>query len=378
MTSRRGIWVVGFTSYVVAAWITSAIGPTLPAIMKEFNIDLTTGGLLASLFSLGGVFAIFGGFVSDKIGHAKTLSITLLIVYAGVLVCITATSTIQFGAALAIMGLSIPFLASSVNALVSGVFPRRKGLVINLLNSGWSIGLSTGPVATALLISLGIGWRLSYLITAPITLVLSLILYNIITSIKQEVTNNPRGMGGGMGFPIKALALPVASVFILGLEIGIVTWIPSILIKHGATLLTASWGVMLFSLLMGAGRIVFSPVIDKLGFRKVINIFALLTMITLLAFSLQQDIQHKLTLLALSGMLYGPILPTLLAWVTTKYRELSGTLSGAVFSFGRIGSFIVVWLIGFLLATQGHVLAQLIYPMLLLSLIVYINVPFAT
>jgi len=373
MVSRYGIWAVGFASYLIAAWITSAIGPTLPAILEEFNIDLATGGMVVSLFSLGGVFAFLGGFLSDKIGHARTLSITLFIIAVGVTIGVAATSLPQFGAALVIMGLGIPFLASSVNALVSGIFQERKGMVVNLLNSGWSIGLSISPVVTAFLIGIGMGWRLSYLITAPVSLFLALLLYLTYSSDKKPLptSRNPQKR---VKTPVTALTLPAASVFILGLEIGIVTWIPSILVSQGATLLAASGGIMLFSLLMGVGRIVFSPIIDKMGFRKVITVFAFLTTVMLLAFSLQNNLEYKLVLLALSGMLYGPILPTLLAWVTTKYKDLSGTLSGAVFSFGRIGSFAIVGIIGLLLNTQGYIISQLIYPLLLLILIIYINI----
>ncbi len=79
--SKRNLTVIKWLTYLMFmmfAMTTDAVGEIIKEVMKQFNLSMTSAGLLhygpMTAIALGGIFL---GFLSDKIGRKKTIIIGL-------------------------------------------------------------------------------------------------------------------------------------------------------------------------------------------------------------------------------------------------------------------------------------------------------------
>lgn len=363
MLSRKILMLIGLLSYIFCAAAATEIGPSLSAIRLEFELSGTVVGLLASLQALGGVFALLGGVLSDFFGKARLVAISLGVMGIGTLLISSSYLSWILGASFFIFGIGIGFFEASVNAFISDVFHERRGMAINILHIGWNMGSAIGPPLVAFMIISYGSWRLGYLAIAPLLIVLSTSMWLLLRKPSETLDEAAAGRGRmRLHFIWKVFPLMIISFLIVSSELGITAWLPSILIEEGGSLAQASLTVGAFWALGGIGRLVWSPFIDKLGYRQVLLLTGGGAAFLMILASLPIPIYLKAILWSGSGLLLGPAYPTLVAWVTASNPEIGGTLSGTVFTFATLGSFTSTILAGLLFDVLGSAIAQLIFP----------------
>ncbi|MCL7393915.1 MAG: MFS transporter [Thaumarchaeota archaeon] len=362
MISRKLLWALCFSSYIFYAITATEIGSVLPGIRSELALSESLAGIIASLQSLAGVLAVLGGALSDLFGKMRLVSLSLMIMGLGALLISGSPSALILGASFFIIGAGIGFFEASVNAFVSDIFSERRGMAINLLHIGWNIGSALGPVLAAY-IALSYGsWRVGYLMMSP--LLLASFAASLITGIKlgkneSSTSREPRSIKPKQVLSI--LPLMMIPFLIVANQLGITTWLPSILSDQGASLIEASLAVGLFWGLSGLGRLLWAPFIDRIGYWKVLMIAGGFSSILMLSASFPISVYTRIALWSSSGLLLAPAYPTIIAWVTSIYPEIGGALSGMVYAFATLGSFISTIATGMLFELFGSTYAQLIF-----------------
>ncbi|MCF3652639.1 MAG: MFS transporter [Aigarchaeota archaeon] len=362
MISRKLLWTLCFSSYVFYAITATEIGSALPSIRSELALSESLAGIIASLQSLAGVLAILGGALSDLFGKMRLVSLSLLIMGLGALLISGSPSALILGTSFFILGAGIGFFEASVNAFISDIFSEKRGMAINLLHIGWNIGSALGPVLAAY-IALSYGsWRLGYLIMFPLLLI-SFIASSIIGAKLgkngSSISHEPRSMRPKQVLSI--LPLMMIPFLIVANQLGITAWLPSILSDQGASLIEASLAVGLFWALSGLGRLLWAPFIDRIGYWRVLVIAGGFSSILMLSASLPIPVYARIALWSSSGLLLAPAYPTIIAWATSIYTEIGGALSGMVYAFATLGSFISTIATGMLFELFGSTYAQLIF-----------------
>ena len=362
MRSRKFLWSLCFSSYIFYAIMATEIGAALPGIKSELMLSESVAGSIASLQSLAGVLAILGGVLSDLFGKMRLISLSLLIMGLGAMLLSGSPNALTLGASFFILGAGIGFFEASVNAFVSDIFSEKRGMAINLLHIGWNIGSAAGPVIAAY-VALSYGsWRIGYLMMSPL-LIISF-LASLIAGAKSA-RSNVYADHGSMRMKskqvLRILPLMIIPFLILAVQLGITVWLPSILSDQGASLMEASLAVGLFWALSGVGRLLWAPFIDKLGYWRVLVFTGGSSAILMLLASLPIPIYVKIALWSFSGLLLAPAYPTTVAWATSVYPEVGGTLSGIVYAFATLGSFASTIATGMLFELLGSSYAQLIF-----------------
>ena len=355
--------LLGILSYIFCAATATELGPALSKIHLEFGLSRTLMGLLASLSAIGGFFSFFGGVLSDFFGRARLVSISLGIMGIGTLLVSSSYLSWILGASLLILGIGVGFFEASVNALISDIFHDKRGTALNILHIGWNIGSAIGPPFAAFMIIAYGSWRIGYLAMAPLLIGLSMVMWFLFvepSKASNEITNERKKMHSH--FIWRVLPLMTISFLIVVSEIGISTWLPSILIDQGGLLAGASLTVGAFWAFEGVGRLAWSPLIDRLGYRQVLLLTGGGSALLMMLASLPLPINVKSVLWACSGLLLGPAFPTVTAWATANNPEISGTLSGTICTFGALGAFISTILTGLLFDLLGSAIAQLLFP----------------
>ena len=143
---------IGFGLVGLDRWI---IAPLFPFIARDLGLAEGEIGRLAGILGvLWGVFAIFSGRLSDRIGHRKVLIPAILLFsmmsgLSGVVQGLTALVLIR-----ALMGaMEGTYCPTSFTAVAAASKPQRRGFNQGLQQSGFALlGLALGPlIATQLL-----------------------------------------------------------------------------------------------------------------------------------------------------------------------------------------------------------------------------------
>lgn len=365
MISRKILLLLSLLAYIFYAVLATEIGPVLPEISSEFNLRQGTTGAIASLQSLAGLLAVLGGFLSDIFGRSRFISFSIGIIGIGALSLSSSPTVLMIGLSFFLMGTGFAFFEASVNAFISNIFSEKRGMAVNILHIGWSIGSTLGPVIAAIAILYHGSWRLGYLLIAPI-MVGFLLFYGVFIPRNVETMNDGGKLERHNTSRIRLLTsiLPVflVSFLLMSCKLGMNTWLPYILREEGGTLIEASLTVSLFWMLIGVGRLVWAPFVDRFGYWKIIMFNSLGSLLLLTLASLSIPLYIKMALYSGTGFLLGPIYPTLIAIATSRSPEMSGALAGALYAFGTLGTVFSTITIGITIEIVGSSIAQIVFP----------------
>ncbi|MEM2339060.1 MAG: MFS transporter, partial [Nitrososphaerales archaeon] len=164
----------------------------LPVFMIEFNLELSTIGMIVSIATLCQVLAtIPGGIIADKLGSVKVILLSFLLTLIGALMM-----SQTFNLYMLIFGISIITLSTAIYhpqaySLVSRlVAPNSRGKALGIHGGAGDIGLALGPITAGILLS-SYGWRFVYLVWLIPMLLSTLILLRVkpsTYSVEKEFT----------------------------------------------------------------------------------------------------------------------------------------------------------------------------------------------
>jgi predicted MFS family arabinose efflux permease len=143
------------------------VPPLLPMIMEELKISNTQAGLLMSGFMISYAIAqIPAGYLSDKYGARKVVSIGMIAFSLATLLIGFSRNFEQFLALRVLFGLFAGTYYPPIVSAISGAFPEdKRGKAIGVFMSGTSIGTAIAPVL-AVPIALLRGWRFAFIVLA--------------------------------------------------------------------------------------------------------------------------------------------------------------------------------------------------------------------
>jgi MFS family permease len=170
----------GFGLVGLDRWI---IAPLFPFIAADLGLaDGDVGRLAGILGILWGVFAIFSGRLSDRIGHRKVLIPAILLFsmmsgLSGAASGLTALILIR-----ALMGaMEGTYCPTSFTAVAAASKPSRRGFNQGLQQSGFALlGLALGPLIATQLLNVVPSWRWVFWIVAIPGFIVGLLLFVVL------------------------------------------------------------------------------------------------------------------------------------------------------------------------------------------------------
>lgn len=160
-------------------------GVALPLLMKEWNIDPVTAGLVGSVALFGMMFgALIFGTIADKLEHLgvsrKKVIITCIIFFSlFTVLCGFSKTVVEFSIFRFLAGVGIGGVMPNVIALVSEYAPKKfKSFFVTLMFSGYAIGGMTAAFLGSVLVPV-YGWKIMFMI-AGIPLILLLPLMKVL------------------------------------------------------------------------------------------------------------------------------------------------------------------------------------------------------
>jgi MFS family permease len=319
--------------------VVTYIGPVLPRLSEEFNLAPDFAGIIVGLYSVGGLISVLGGWISDKTSRILIAAISLFMMAAASLFLGLAPNIFVVGLSLMLMGVAAGFLESSVNAFVSDLYSEKRGLSVNLFHIGFNVGSTIGPLLAVFLIVATGSWRAVYFVPPLVLILFSFLMVILNKNIAKANKVNKWKTTSLITKRNLSVYLPMGSIgfFYIATEMGVSTWLASILESSGSAVFEAGLTTSLFWGLMGIGRLIWGSIVDKTGYEKCIIVSSGLSLVCIIFASLSLPLSFKMMSWSMLGFFLAPIFPTLIAWVTSTNPELGGSSSGLVFTIGRLG-----------------------------------------
>lgn len=369
----RALWLAGL-GWLFEVYEIFILALTIPALSKYFSLSSAQTGMIgaAAVFGLisGGIAL---GYVADRIGRVRTLSLAIFIY--SLFTCATALATTAFevGALRLLAGLGMGGAWSAGATLVAETWgPAHRGKGGALMQMGLPLGslVAIGVVALATVLAgdLATGaWRWVYAV--GILPAVFLCPFAKRTPDSEIWVRSPRDRRGEIRDLLagrNARGLTIAFSFIFFVQYtywAVFTWTPDFLIsvKHLQFMHSLA-----FTLLQQAGALcgflVFALLVDRAGRRPTLSLYLLISATAVALFVIGQ----RPTPLAIASFLTGFGVTGLFAGMGSFTAELvpdttaRGLAMGFAYNGGRTGGLLATYLVGALaVTTEGFKLGLL-------------------
>ena len=192
-----------------------AFSVALPAMEREFHVDLTTIQWVITGYALAfGVLVISGGRLADMFGRRRIFFIGAVIFALCSLLGGLATDVSMLLAARALMGVGGALMWPAVLGMTFGRLPASRAALGGSLVMGVAgFGNSTGPLLGGLLTDT-IGWRWIFFLNVPVALLAIVVTWRVVARDKVDTSSERIDYFGVAALSVALLAL------LLALDIG--------------------------------------------------------------------------------------------------------------------------------------------------------------
>lgn len=348
----------------------------LPAVLLRAAADLlvSTSALswaVASQFAACFLATILGGVLSDRHGMKPVLLVAAAALTLGAALWAMAQGLLAVHAAAVLMGLGGGILESLGSALLAALYPNRRTLVLNLSQAVYCAGAIAGPAAMAVLLPLGVGWRVFFAAETG----LGVILFLLYRATPMPPASGP-AEGEGLAACFRPLRVPSVLLLALALfcyvlaESGVAFYLNLHLQRHlGAPECWAVLGISAFWAAMLLGRLACSLLPDRWFSGRLIGGLAVLGAVSLAGQFLIGSWQASLGLFAVSGLLMSGTWPSLVALAAQTHPQRTGSVIGGVIAIGSLGV-VAAPVLASLVSQQGG--GILFFPLLAVMLLLLI------
>ena len=261
-----------FISFNLRAPIT-AVGSVVEMIQVEYGLTNTAAGFITTLPLIA--FAIVSPFVStlsEKIGHAKTMLLGLILILLGE-VCRSYTGVAGLFIGTAVIGVGIAIGNVIIPSIIKLHFSEKVGFVTSVYTSGMCIFAAVGAgVSVPLAKGLEFGWKNTLCVWFGLTLLTILIWLpqtrNNVKAAKasENVEFNPSSVWKSKRAWWVTLFMGTQSLLFYSL----VAWLPTIVMSKGLSQAFAGNMALLFQLMAIPATLVIPTLCDKIKDQRIL------------------------------------------------------------------------------------------------------------
>ena len=349
---RIALFFLLFCTMLTCGIIENYKGVSFPLIKTEFNASWEQQGLMVSLLSLSYViFSIIGGIFLGRFGIKPSFLFGLAALSTGLVSLYFMPSFFTAAVSLFLMFAGFGFFEIGVNALASRVFVKKAVMLMNMLHGFYGIGAIIGPKAAGLLTNnAGLGWRLVYLLSLPLALLL--FFPAIISKFPEGKTDSgATETAKNINF-FDALRTPMVWLMAITLGLGMIVEMSS-----------PNWGSLYFQDMYGldprtsgaaflsvfficftVSRLVCGIFLERIGYmRSLTGLAVIIFAIFISGFCLGA---RGIYVLPVLGFFIGPLWPTIITTANLHFGKNAPVMSSAIIAIGGTLNSVVQLLVG--------------------------------
>ncbi len=357
---RRTFWSC-FGGWGLDALDLQMFSIALPALILAFGLDNSEAGSIGSVTlvtsAMGGWVA---GAMSDRYGRVRVLQATIVWFSVCTFLCAFAQTGTQLLVLRALQGFGFGGEWAAGAVLMAEIIrPEHRGKVLATVQSAWAVGWGGSVLVYSALVwwlPMEAAWRVMF----GIGLLPAVFVLYVRRAVPEPKANAARGLtkhslpGGLFGiFSVELWRLTLVGALLgVGAHGGyyaLMTWLPTYL-KNERQLSVLSTGGYLAVIIFAfwCGCMVSAQLLDRIGRRKNIMLFAVCCVVTVLVYLFLPLTNRQMLVLGFPlGFFAAGIPASMGAFLNELYPAgIRGTGVGFCYNFGRIASAGFPWLVG--------------------------------
>ena len=348
-----------------AGFLMAAIGPVLPALSARTGASLSVMGRLMSAIFLGSLAAqLVSGWASDRFGRRIVLAVGLLLLAAMGLVIALATALPLTLAAGIVYGIGYGAFSLSGNVMTSELVPARRASAVNLVNMFFGVGAVVGPLVVSVLLQ-RTGAALPALWMGATLLVVAAAAAATALPDRLPVSHDGVSASAADGAVNGAAARPpslvrdpmllACGIFLMlyvGSEMAAGAWTAVYLHQSaGMNEARSAAATSLFWAMLTMGRIGAVAAGMRVTAEHLLTAAVWITCAgAALLWAGHGSSTASVTAFAILGFGYGPIYPTGVAVLTSRFPQAAGTATSQMGLLANSGGALLPWIHGLVLA----------------------------
>jgi len=346
---RKTFWAC-FSGWGLDALDVQMFTLAIPALIAAFGIDKTQAGLISGVTlvasALGGWLA---GALSDRIGRVKTLQLTILWFSVFTFLCAFAQTFPQLLILKSLQGFGFggEWAAGAV-LMAETIRDDHRGKVMATVQSAWAVGWGASVIFyTALFTWMepNTAWRVMFMVG----LLPALLVVYVRRSIPEPKARPPRPLSGttpllGIFAPDVLKLTLLSSLLGMGAHGGyyaLMTWLPTYMKteRHLSVLSTGGYLAVII-VAFWCGCMASAQLIDRIGRRRNVTLFAICCTITVSAYLLLPLSNQQMLFLGFPLGFFAAGIPASLGALFNELypAHIRGAGVGFCYNFGRIAS----------------------------------------
>ena len=344
-----GFFVMGFVDVV---------GIATNYVKNDFGLSDTMANLIPMMVFLWfAIFSIPTGMLMRKIGRRNTVALAMLITTGAMILPLIGYNFTLVLIAFALLGIGNTILQGSLNPMVAAVVsPDKTTSVLTLGQFLKAVSSFLGPlIAVAAASYLG-NWKGIFAIYALITLVS---LFWLISTVREEVTDGGETTSfGAIASLLKdkyILALFGGILFVVGIDVGLNTTIPKLLMdKCQIALEEAGLGTSLYFSAKTIGTFLGAFLLARLSAQKFFFHSMWIAIVAFVVLLASNNLAVMLTMIVIVGLTCANVFSILFSYALQHRAELDNEIS-ALMIMGVSGGALITPLMGLLADQFGQV-----------------------
>jgi fucose permease len=366
MKSKNATFINLIIMMVLLGISDSLRGVFIPVFQDTFRLDSKEASLIVTASYIGNlIFLFYGGYFVDRVRRKSAMMGILGLWMVALVIFITTDQYYYLLIGMFICMGASTLLSTTINITAPLLFVNSPGLIINVL--GFTQGIGTS--ASQNLIGKAAGKFTTWQLVNTGLLAVGLLAFVMLTLIKlpdQQEKANEKIRGKVAYKEIFSNPAFIHLILIFGFyfiaEHGILNWLVSYASKElGYSMSSSSMYLSIFFVGITAGRLLLSPLVDRLGVFKSISIFGGVATVLYTAGALMG--KNYLMLLSLSGICFSIIYPTLVLMIRKFYSaDRIASATGTIISIATLFDIGFNMLFGVLTDYIGFKISFLILP----------------
>lgn len=380
------IWLIAWLFLIILfdGYDIVIYGASVPLLIQEWGISDVTAGAIGSYTVLGtAIGAVIFGILSDKMGRKNVILFTTFIFSLFTMLSGFANGPMMFIIFRIIAGFGLGGVMPNVIALTTEFAPKRiRTALVSFVFCGYSVGALAAALTSRSLLPVA-GWEPVYWLAGIPILFIPFLIKDVPESVSfllrkgkveeakkillkidptlqgdiEVVRTNSIEKGSPVaklfqenrGFSTAMFWISCFSAFVLIYSMN--TWLPRLMMEAGYDLSSS----LLFTAVMQIGAIVgtlvFGPLVDKLGFKKVLVPLFFCGAIALALIGFTSSMLIAFVLISVIGAASVGVQNISNAFVSQYYSsDMRSTALGSTMAFGRLGGIAAPTFIGILLS----------------------------
>ncbi|MEG2700369.1 MAG: MFS transporter [Hungatella sp.] len=364
---------IGFAVLMLALGASDSLRGIFAAIFQE-HFKLTASGIskIIMVSYIGNlVFLLVGGNLMDRFERKPTmLCVIMLWMAALILFALTDDYRMLLVGMFVAMGAST-LLNTTINIVTPTLFATSPGLAVSVLFFIQGIGTSGGQSLIGNHITGFETWKMVNILLLVLgILALGIILCSNIPDVRERTEGKTADRKkGALKDPILWMLVLIFGLYFIA-EHGMMNWFVLYSVEHmGIATGKASNYLALFFGGITLGRLLFAPLIDRLGTFRSIRIFGFLAVLLYAAGILLGS--QFVWMMSISGIFFSILYPTLVMCIAKLYSgNMVSTVAGMIISFASLFDIGFNYVFGRVAERVGYGTSFLIMPISMVLFVV--------